>query len=371
VQALVIGGSGPTGPHVLTGLLDRGFDVTMLHRGVHEPADLPAVRHIHADPHFAEPLLAAIGASSYDVIIAMYGRIKAIAEVAVPRCAHFVAISGVPVYRGFVEPQRTMPHGTKINAREDSAKVRVADGESRVSMLILEAEESVFAHGASYGVPVSTLRYPQVYGPRNIVPWEWTVVRRVLDGRRRIIVPDDGLWLISRCAARNAAEAVLCVLDRPDVSGGQAYNCADEDQFTLRQWVELVVRYAGGGTVELVGIPSSIARSHFVELLPPGARPHMFVNTEKLRRDLGYADVVNAADALRDTVEWLLENPVTPAEYPLYAAKFDYELDDLLIDSYRQAVDRLHREVPDQVPDIQHPMPHPKAPSLTVDERGR
>ena len=45
MKELVIGGSGPTGPHVLPGLLERGYDVTMLHRGVHEPADLPDVRH--------------------------------------------------------------------------------------------------------------------------------------------------------------------------------------------------------------------------------------------------------------------------------------------------------------------------------------
>jgi len=37
MKALVIGGSGPTGPHVLAGLLERGYDVAMLHRGVHEP----------------------------------------------------------------------------------------------------------------------------------------------------------------------------------------------------------------------------------------------------------------------------------------------------------------------------------------------
>jgi hypothetical protein len=108
-----------------------------------------------------------------------------------------------------------------------------------------------------------------------------------------------------------------------------------------------------------------------VELLPPGARPHVIVNTDKLHRDLGYADVVTARDALRDTVEWLLENPVTAAEYPLYAAKFDYELDEEMIERYKRAVDRLHRDVPDPVPEIKHPMPHPKTPSLTVDERGR
>lgn len=370
MKALVIGGSGPTGPHVLSGLLDRGYDVAMLHRGVHEPADLPDVRHIHADPHFAEPLQAAIGAESFDVIVAMYGRVKEIARVAAPRCGHLVAITGIPLYRGLIDPHYSSPYGMKLDAREDSAKADAADVPSRTAMLILEAERSVFDQGAAHGIAVSTLRYPQIYGPRNIVPWEWAVVRRVLDGRRQIIVPDDGLWIVSRCAAGNAAAAVLSIVDRPDLSAGEAYNCADTDQFTVRQWVQLVAEFAGG-ELEIVGIPAAVARSHFVELLPPGARPHMVVNTEKLRHDLGYTEVINAYDALRDTVAWMIANPISSADYPNYPAKFDYALDDLMIERYQQAVAQLNRDVPDHAPEVKHPMPHPKVSALTVDERGR
>jgi len=370
MKALVIGGSGPTGPHVLSGLLERGYDVTMLHRGVHEPAELPAVRHLHADPHFAETLAEAVGTETFDVVIAMYGRIKVIGEVLAPRCGHLIAISGVPVYRGFVEPQHTTPYGMKLMAREDGAKADTADVPSKASMLILGAERAVFEHGAAHGVAVSSVRYPQIYGPRNVVPWEWAVVKRVLDGRQVMIVPDGGLWVISRCAARNAAEVVLRIVDQPQISGGQSYNCADEDQFTVRQWVQLVAGYAGGD-LDIVGIPSTVSRSSLAELLAPGAAPHMIVNAEKVRNELGYVEVISAEDALRETVDWLLANPIEPAEYPLYKAKFDYDLDDLMIDRYRQAVEWLRKEAPDERPEQGHPMPHPKLPALTTDERGR
>jgi nucleoside-diphosphate-sugar epimerase len=370
MKALVIGGSGPTGPHVLSGLLERGYDVTMLHRGVHEPAELPEVRHLHADPHFVETLVDAVGTETFDAVIAMYGRIKVVAEVLASRCGQLVAISGVPVYRGFVEPQHTTPYGMKLMAREDSAKADTADEPAKSAMLILNAERAVFEQGAAHGTAVSSVRYPQIYGPRNVVPWEWAVVKRVLDGRRAMIVPDDGLWVISRCAARNAAEVVLRIVDQPAVSGGQSYNCADEDQFTVRQWAQLVAGYAGG-ELDLVGIPSIVARSQLAELLAPGAGPHMIVNAEKVRDELGYVEVISAEDALRETVEWMLANPIEPANYPLYPAKFDYELDDLMIERYRQAVDWLHKEVPDELAEPGHPMPHPKVPTLSADERGR
>lgn len=162
---------------------------------------------------------------------------------------------------------------------------------------------------------------------------------------------------------------MLRVVDRPQASGGEAFNCGDEDQFTLRQWVELAGRYAGG-ELEIVGIPSAVARSHFAELLAPGSRPHMIVNTEKARTELGYVEAVNAYDALRETVEWLIGSPVRPGGYPLYPAKFDYALDDRMIEEYRRVVDVLNHELGDEPPRLSHPMPHPKAPTLALDELG-
>jgi nucleoside-diphosphate-sugar epimerase len=370
LKALVIGGTGPTGPHVLTGLLERGYEVTILHRGVHEPEGLPPVRHIHADPHFAETLVNALGDEKFDVVIAMYGRLRAIGEVFPGRCGHLICVSGVPLYRGFIDPQNSAPYGMKLMAHEDSPKADTANLASKSAMLILNAERFVFEQGEAGGFAVSSIRYPQIYGPRNIIPWEWAVVKRVLDGRRRMILPDNGLWIISRCAARNAAEVVLRIADHPEVAAGQAYNCADEDQFSVRQWAEIVAEMAGGG-LEFIGIPASIARSSLTEFLPPGARPHMILSIDKAREELGYSDVISAWNALQETVDWMVRNPIEPADYPLYTAKFDYDLDDRLIDSYHRAASWVREQAPDEQPVIGHPMPHPKKPSLTVDERGR
>lgn len=370
MKALVIGGTGPTGPHLIEGLLARGYETTVLHRGVHEPPELPDVPHIHADPHFAETLTEAVGNRHWDVVLATYGRIKAIGEVLSTRCEHLVAISGVPLYRGFVEPDGTHPYGMQLLAGEDSPKADEVEHPSKFGLLILGAERSVFAAGAAAGIAVSSVRYPQIYGPRNIVPWEWAVLRRIADGRRQMILPDDGLWIISRCAAQNAAEVVLRVVDRREVSAGQAYNCADDMQYSLRQWAELVNDLAGG-ELEFVGIPSLLTPSAMAEWLAPGSRPHMIVSTQKARDDLGYRDVVHPLAALEQTVAWLQRNPVTKADYPMYPARFDYEFEDKLIASWVRAVDRVQAEAPSQLPELAHPMPHPKAPSLVTDERGR
>ena len=60
MNALVIGGTGPTGPFVVHGLLKRGYDVSLFHRGIHELPDLDLVEHIHGDPFVQEGIEAAL-----------------------------------------------------------------------------------------------------------------------------------------------------------------------------------------------------------------------------------------------------------------------------------------------------------------------
>src|SRR6185437_8749619 len=104
-NALVIGGTGPSGPFLVSGLRERGFTVTILHRGTHEIPEIPAdIEHIHTDPHFRETLDPAIAGRKFDVVIATYGRIRVIAEAFAGKTAQFIGIGGVPSYRGYFVP---------------------------------------------------------------------------------------------------------------------------------------------------------------------------------------------------------------------------------------------------------------------------
>jgi nucleoside-diphosphate-sugar epimerase len=368
MRALVIGGTGPTGPHVLTGLLHQGMEVTMMHRGVHEPTGLPDIEHLHADPHFVETIDSAIHGRSFDVVVAMYGRVTAISEAFAHRCGHLVAVGGAPVYRGYLAGQAPRPTGVPLGAREDAPQADQDTPAPKFAAQVLAAERSVFAQRDRGAYMATVVRYPRIYGPRNIVPWEWSVVRRVLDGRRFIILPDGGLGIATRCAARNAAEVLLTTIERPELSDGQAYNCADDDQYTFRQWVEIIAAELGSD-LAIESLPVELCHAAYVALTNlPGYQVHVLLDASKARNQLGARQVVSARQAIAENVRFLLDGPPprAPASDP-----FDYEAEDRLVETYRIAAQWVLENAAMAVPELGHPMPHPRMPTLGLDEKGR
>jgi nucleoside-diphosphate-sugar epimerase len=330
-SALVIGGTGPTGPPIVAGLAARGFDVTVLHSGRHELAEVAEFPHLHGDVFSEEGLRAVLGDAEFDVVVASYGRLRSIAEVLAGRVGRFLSIGGAPVYRGFFDAKVDTPPGLPVPTREDAA---LADeNEDGKSYRIGRTEQLVFASHPS----ATHFRYPYVYGPRQLAPREWCIVRRILDGRRLLILPDGGLSLITFGYVDNLAHAMLLAVDKPAESMGEIFNCGDDERLTIRQVAELITAELDHDW-ELISMPSELA-------VP--ARPlqmnqlstHRVLDTAKLRERLGYRDVVPARQAVRLAARWLVDNPPTLGGYEETALQdpFDYAAEDRLVDWWRAA----------------------------------
>ena len=331
-SALLIGGTGPTGPAIAAGLGARGFDVTLLHSGRHEVPEVAGFRHVHGDVFSEEGLRDALPGGTFDVVIASYGRLRSIAAVLVDRVGHLLSIGGAPVYRGFFDPAVHAPPGLPVPARED-AELATEEDDGK-SYRIGRTEALLFA-----AHPAAThFRYPYVYGPRQLAPREWCVVRRILDGRPFIILPDDGLTLIPFGYVNNLAHAVLLAVNHPEASKGEVFNGGDDEKLTIRQVVELVSDELGHDW-ELMSMPAHLA-------IP--ARPlmmnyrttHRVIDTAKLRHLLGYRDAVPARRAVRLAARWLAEHPPAEGGYEETALQdpFDYPAEDRLARWWRAAI---------------------------------
>lgn len=329
--ALLIGGTGPTGPPIAAGLEARGYEVTLLHSGRHEVDEVAHLRHLHADAYTEASLVEGLGEETFDVAIAAYGRLRTIAALLVGRVGRFLSIGGVPVYKGYFDPDAHDPSGLPVPTAEDAELA--TDAEDAKSYRIGRTEEIVFEHhpGATH------FRYPFVYGPRQLVPREWCIVRRILDGRPFLVLADDGLTLVTHGYVENLAHALLLAVDQPETAQGEVFNCGDEECLTVHQVAELLADELGHDW-ELIGMPAELA-------IP--ARPlmmnhrstHRVLDLAKLRDRLGYRDVVPAREAVRRTGRWLVANPPAPAgpEEVVLEDPFDYAAEDRLVDWWRAA----------------------------------
>lgn len=186
---------------------------------------------------------------------------------------------------------------------------------------------------------VTHFRYPLVYGPNNICPAEWSLVKRFLDGRRSLILPGGGLTLVSRGYAENVAHGILLAVDKPEASAGEVYNICDNQLLYNHEWVSQVSRVLGH-TFETVEIPFCWLPAGFratsTQLL---YRHHGVMSLEKIKSQLGYQDIVSAEEAIERTVKWYHDHPLETgheAERNL-GDPFDYAYEDAVIAAYRKA----------------------------------
>ncbi len=136
-----------------------------------------------------------------------------------------------PVFGGPVtELQPTVTAGdADPTSRDGYAAVKVA------------AEQVLLDHGA----PVTVLRPSKVYGQHIGRPREWFVVRRVLDGRERVLLADHGRSIDHTTAASGIASLVQLVADAPD---RRILNVADATAPSALEIVRTVATHLGTGS---------------------------------------------------------------------------------------------------------------------------
>jgi nucleoside-diphosphate-sugar epimerase len=221
------------------------------------------------------------------------------------------------------------PPGLPVPVAEDAPVVEEPDHDEK-GYRIARTEEAVFTHHPT----AAHFRYPYVYGPYQLAPREWCVVRRILDGRKRIVVADDGLTLHHHGYTENLAHALLLAAEQPDAAAGKVFNVGDEEVLSVRQVVEIIAA-ALGHDFEIVSMPYDLAlpaRPLLAQPLPT----HRVLDLTRLKHDLGYRDLLPARRALTATAQWLAEHPLEPGaqEEAVLTDPFDYDAEDRLVEAW-------------------------------------
>lgn len=334
VNALVVGGTGPTGPLIVQGLVDRGFEVTVYHRGQHEVDGMPPVRHLHGDPFERERIGQDLKAGQWDVVCSMYGRLRYIADALANRCGRFIGIGSAA--GNIAADLLPYPKGRAIPIGEDHPRYRERVEGKEIGWAVAETERRVMEHHGNGAFEATVFRYTSLYGPRVPRQWLWPIVRRALDRRPFIILP-GGLDLFPACFTENAAAHVLAAVDSPAASG-EVFNSVDQATYFLRDVVQIVAREVGHqwDVIELFHPLAERLASGYVR---GGMSGMALLDGSKLTRVLGYEnDSVPAEEGIARTARWLADHAgeLDGQLGDIVKNPYAYDLEDRFIASYRE-----------------------------------
>lgn len=337
MRVVVIGGTGFLGPDVIRGLVSRGADVLILHRGETEAELPPSTRHVHVDRNDLGRVTTELRRFAPDIALDMSPMTEADAAAFVKAFAGMVErsviISSSDVYRAYGRLRRSEPGAPDPIPLTEDAPLRAdlfADRDARPHDRAgsLEDYDKILVERAVRAEPrlrSTVLRLGFVHGPRSYRHYQF--LKRMDDGRNSIIVDERfARWRGTYAYSENVAEAlVLACLDPR--AAGQTYNVGEPEPLGVAQLVAALGSAASWrGRVLAVG----------TESLPEAWRSPMaldqefVLDTSKIRRELGYRESISVAEGFARTVQWMRLHPPTPDD-PMGTLELDYAEEDRII----------------------------------------
>lgn len=160
----------------------------------------------------------------------------------------------------------------------------------------LTAEQFCRVFSRVYGLETVTLRYFNIFGPKQdpSSPYSGVIslfVTRLLKGERPVIY-GDGEQSRDFTFVENAVDANLRAAEKP-VGGGEAINTACGDAVTVNELFRIIRDLTGAGGIEPI----------YAEPRKGDVR-HSLADISKAKKLLGYAPRVDLKEGLRRTVAW-------------------------------------------------------------------
>ena len=314
MRIVILGGTQFIGRAIVEELIVHGHHVLVVHRGEHEPGDLPSCPHLHLHRHELRRVPAQLEVFGPEAVVdaSALTRVDAEAVAGVfPQDVRFVVLSSQDVYRAYASlragvvtdpvpldetsPLRTerYPYRGKLPGLDDYEKLDV---------------EEVYRQRAA-----TVCRLAPVYGEHDYQRREEFILRRVRAGRPRIPV-GSGSWLWSRCYVRDVAAGVRLAVES-DATAGEVFNLCEARTWPIGEWARRILA-AAGSDAELVRVRESLVPEDLwsTRTLPQ----HLLVDASKARALLGWTET-DPNEAVRRSVRWHLAHPPDNAD-PDFAA---------------------------------------------------
>ncbi len=345
MRILIIGGTGFIGPALATQLTTMGHQVTVFHRG-QTTGGLPAsVNHMLGErrdlPQLTEAFRQVAPDVVVDVILSSGRQAQELMNTFHGIAGRVVALSSIDVYRacgvlhasepGPLEPV-PLTEDSPLRQNPQTYPPEVLRHAQAMYPWIDEEYNKIPVERAILSdpeLPGTILRLPMVYGPGDRGHRLFPILKRIDDRRPAILLEET----FSRMRAPRgyvanvaAAVALATVSDR---AKGRIYNVAEPEAFSELEWTRKVGEIAGWRGAVIV-VPTDRAPAH---LKPAGNfEQHWTTDSTRLRRELGYRELVPLDEALAQTIAWERAHP--PEE--IDPKQFDYAAEDAVLAEWSQ-----------------------------------
>jgi len=166
------------------------------------------------------------------------------------------------------------------------------------------AEHLVFAMHTTYELPVTVVRYFNVYGPRqNPIFVVSQTIHRILNGTQPLLY-DSGDQTRCFTYVDDAIAGTLLAADS-DAAIGEAFNIGSMTETTVRDVVDLAIKIANVDSVSGAEVVDTASRygGRYEDI------PRRIPDSTKAQRELGWRLQVDVEEGIRRTVEWARVNP--------------------------------------------------------------
>ncbi len=333
MRILLIGGNGFIGRFVVDALKPQGHELCVFHRGtVGVPAGVQAIRgqrdQLKAS---AEDLKKFSPDVVVDFVISAGWQAEELMNIFRGVSQRVVMLSSIDVYRAVGISQETESGPVQELPLTEESDLRrrlhpyTAEGLQMMRKIfpwVTDDYDKIPAEGVvmqDRELRGTVLRLPMVYGPGDRLHRFHPVVKRIADGRRRLLFAETlAAWESPRGYVENVAAAiVLAATD--ERAAGRTYNVCEEPSFSELEWArKIAAEMRWGG--EFVVLPVERTPQHL--LRPGNAAQHWTASSARIRSELEYREPVAIEEAIRRTIAWELENP------PEALVQFDYAAED-------------------------------------------
>ncbi|MEU4211868.1 NAD-dependent epimerase/dehydratase family protein [Streptomyces sp. NPDC026206] len=263
MRLLILGGTEFVGRAFTDDALARGWEVTVFHRGHHEPP--PGVLALHGDRR-AEGGLAALAQGEWDLVVdtwsAAPSAVRDAARLLAGRAGHYVYVSSGSVYR-HPRPAGLGESAPLVDGSPDAGEVEYAQAKRGGELAATEA----------FGERALLVRAGLILGPgENIGRLPWWLLRTARGGP--VLAPGPRDLGVQYVDARDLA---AWSLDAAERGLGGPYNVISRPgHATMGGLLEACVRVTGGDAELRWTAPETILAAgiepwlHLPVWLPPG-----------------------------------------------------------------------------------------------------